>query len=110
MMTPCTCLVQEGQISSEQKAALHTRMAAFSTKQFGSPPDIAWIEVSKGNGFTAAQPSNSVLVMMGSDRALSRSDREPMLRELGDIWMDVSGLGANEVVTVIRDPETGKDT
>ena len=108
-MTQCTCLVQEGQISQDRQSVLRHRMTEFAIAHFGSAAEIAWIEVAKNNGFTAGKPSNSVLIMMEADRPLQRHQREPMLKELGDVWMDISQLGADEVVTVIRDPQTRKD-
>lgn len=103
-MTPCTCLVQEGQISDAQQAALRAGMTEFAKRSFGSEPQINWITVPKGSGFTEAKPSTSVLVMMTADRSLPPSEREPLLRELCDIWMDGTGKSMNEVVTVVNDP------
>ena len=42
---------------------------------------------------------------MTADRQLAPSEREPLIRELCDIWMEGSGRDANEVVAVVRDPE-----
>ena len=103
-MTPCMCLVQEGQITEKQQTTLRSEMTGFANRAFGFDPDISWIVVAEGSGFTEAKPSTSVLVSMTANRALSQAEREPLLRELGDIWMDNTGRNANEVVTVIRDP------
>lgn len=104
-MIATMCLVQQGQISAEQEASLRADMTKFSQRVFDAEPTINWIEVPEGGGFTAAQPSTSVLVSMQTNRALDQADRETLLRELGDIWMAGSGRSANEVVTVIRDPQ-----
>lgn len=103
-MSACMCVVQEGQISAQTEEALRSDMVAFASQHFGYVPQFNWIVVGKGNGFTAAQPSNSVIVSMPADRKLPLSEREPLLRELGDIWINRSGLTGNEVVTVITDP------
>lgn len=103
-MGVCQCLVQEGQVSSEAEAALRSDMADFATRHFGAVPDFNWTVVGKGNGFTAAKPSNSVIVSMPADRSMPVSEREPLLRELGDIWIKHTGLSGDEVVTVITDP------
>ena len=105
-MTPCMCLVQEGQISGEQEATLRAGMTEFAQQAFGSEPAINWIEVAKGSGFTEAKPSTSVLVSMTADRPLAPSERTPLIQQLCDIWMAGSGRSANEVVAVIRDPDT----
>ena len=105
-MTACMCLVQEGQVSAEQEAALRSRMDVFSVEAFDAPPAIAWIAVPEGNGFTAAKPSTSVLVSIQSNRPLPQGERVELLSELCDIWMQETGLGADEVVTVVRDPDS----
>jgi len=102
----CTCMVQAGQISAEQEAALRAETSAFGARSFGSEPSINWITVPEGSGFTAYEPSTSVLVTMNADRPLSLEEREPLLRELGDIWIEHANRGPDEVVTVISDPQS----
>ena len=103
-MINCICMVQEGQISPDQEAALRRDTAGFAARHFGSEPEFNWVIVDKGNGFTEAKPSNSVIVSMNADRSLAPSSREPLLRELCEIWERGAGLSPSEVVTVIRDP------
>jgi len=104
-MTATMCLVQEGQLSEAQEAALREATSAFASAKFGSPAEINWITVPEGSGFTEAKPSTSVIVSLTADRSLSPSEREPLLRELGQIWERGANRGPNEVVTVIRDPD-----
>ena len=104
-MTQCTCMVQEGQISADQEAILRAETSAFAERHFGSAPEFNWVTVGKGHGFTEAKPSNSVIVSLNADRSLAPSTREPLLRELCEIWERGAGLSPNEVVTVIRDPQ-----
>lgn len=105
-MIDCICMVQQGQLSSDQTARLRRETSAFAERHFGSEPTIQWIEVQEGNGFTEAKPSTSVLVTMNADRSLAPSEREPLLRELGDIWIEHARRSPNEVVTVISDPHS----
>ena len=104
-MIHCICMVQEGQIAPDQEQALRRDTADFASRHFGSAPEFNWVTVGKGNGFTEAKPSNSVIVSMNADRSLAPSSREPLLRELCEIWERGAGLSPNEVVTVIRDPQ-----
>ena len=106
-VTPCTCMVQQGQISADQEAQLRAETSSFAERHFGAPGEINWIAVPEGSGFTAAQPSTSVIVSIRSDRSLAPSEREPLLRELEAIWREHSGRGADEVVSVITDPVDG---
>ena len=103
-MIQCICMVQQGQISADQEAALRRETTDFAARHFGSEPAFNWVCVDEGNGFTEAKPSNSVIVSMNADRSLAPSAREPLLRELCGIWERGAGLSPNEVVTVIRDP------
>ena len=103
-MTDCICMVQAGQISAAQQEALRSATSDFTSRNFGSPADINWVEVPEGNGFTAAKPSTSVIVSVRSDRSLAPSERVPLLHELEGIWREHSGRGPDEVVTVITDP------
>jgi len=105
-MIASMCLVQQGQISDEQQAALREAMARLAREAFDDQIEIEWIEVAKGSGFTEAKPSTSVIVQMTAPRPLSPTQREPLIRELCEIWMRGSGLSANEVVAVIRDPQS----
>ncbi|MEM7701494.1 MAG: hypothetical protein AAF251_06105 [Pseudomonadota bacterium] len=104
-MIHCTCMVQEEQIAPEQEATLRCDTANFAARHFGGGPEFNWVTVGKGNGFTEAQPSNSVIVSLNADRSLAPSARVPLLRELCEIWERGTGLSPNEVVIVIRDPQ-----
>ena len=104
-MTACICMVQEGQISAEQEVALRRETSAFAQVKFGAPAEINWVTVPKGSGYTEGKLSTSVIVSMTSDRTLSPAQREPLLRELGQIWEREAARGPDEVVTVIRDPD-----
>lgn len=103
-MINCTCMIQEGQISPDQEAVLRRDTADFASRHFGSEPSQNWVVVAKGDGFTESKPSNSVIVSMNADRSLDLATREPLLRELCEIWERGSGLSPDEVVTVISDP------
>ena len=104
-MIHCICMVQDGQISTDQEITLLRDTADFASRHFGDAPEFNWVTVGQGNGFTEAKPSNSVIVSMNADRSLAPSSREPLLRELCEIWERGADLSPNEVVTVIRDPQ-----
>lgn len=103
-MTDCICMVQAGQISAQQEETLRAETSAFAQRHFGAPAEINWVIVSEGSGFTEGAPSTSVIVSMASDRPLPPSEREPLLRELGQIWEEHAARSPDEVVSVIRDP------
>ena len=103
-MTPCICMVQEGQITAAQEAVLRAETSAFAERHFGSPAEFNWVTVPEGSGYTEGVPSTSVIVSVTSDRSLPPSEREPLLRELGRIWEEHAARSPDEVVSVIRDP------
>ncbi|MEO1187542.1 MAG: hypothetical protein AAFW60_00605 [Pseudomonadota bacterium] len=105
-MIACNCVVQVGQISAETEVALRAHLSAFAERQFGAPAEISWMAIPERSGFTAGQPSTSAVVSMRSPTPISRSDREPMLRELCDIWTRETKCTLNEIVGVISDPVT----
>ena len=103
-MTQCTCMVQAGQITSEQETALRAETSAFAERHFGSPSEINWVTVPEGSGYTAGKLSTSVIVSVRSDRPLPPSERVPLLKELEQIWTTHAGRSSDEVVSVIADP------
>lgn len=103
-MADCTCMVQEGQISAEQEAKLREVTSHFAQTHFGSKATFNWVTVPKGNGFTAAKPSTSVIVSVRAHRSLAPSQRVPLLHELEGLWRKHANRGPDEVVTVIADP------
>ena len=104
-MIPVMCIVQEGQVSVEAEHWLKAQISAFTRRSFAAPADIDWIVVPKGSGFTAAEPSTTVIASLHANRPVPDVERIALLKELGEMCMSRTGLSANEVVTSIRDPE-----
>ena len=104
-MIPVMCIVQEGQVSSEAEIGMKTEISKFTQTAFSAPADIDWILVPEGSGFTAAEPSTTVIASLHTNRPLREVERISMLRELGEICMAQTGRSANEVVTSIRNPK-----
>ena len=104
-MISVMCIVQEGQISRLAEHGLKAQIDAFTRRNFAEPADIDWVVVQKGSGFTAAEPSTTVIASLHADRPLPQHERIALLKELGDICMAQTGRSANEVVTSIRNPQ-----
>lgn len=103
-MIPCTCLVQEGQLSSSTESALRSKLDGFAYESFGVGIDINWIEVPKTGGFTASKPSTSSLVLIQAPAAIPQDRRAILLEELCKGWAAETGQTLHEVVGVISDP------
>ena len=104
-MIPVMCIVQEGQISAVAEDGLRAQIGEFAQRAFSAPADIDWIVVPFGSGFTAAEPSRTVITSLHSNRPLRRPERTALLKELGDICRTTTGRSANEIVTSIRNPK-----
>ena len=104
-MIPVMCIIQEGQVSADAKLGLKAQISAFTHRSFAAPADIDWIVVPKGSGFTAAEPSTTVIASLHANRPVPDEERIALLKELGEICMSRTGLSADEVVTSIRDPK-----
>ena len=105
MMLPVMCVVQEAQFSPEAETSLKTAIADFTFQAFEQKADINWITVAKGNGFTAAKPSTTMVVSMHSTNKLVQEERVSLLKTLCKICGNTTGLSPNEVVASIRDPQ-----
>lgn len=103
-MIPCTCLVQEGQISAASEAVLREKLNIFTQKTFGAEAEINWIAVPKGGGFTASKPSTSSIVSMRAPAPIDQAERGALLHELCGFWTAETGQSMNEIVGVISDP------
>lgn len=102
-MTTCRCLVQEGQISPEQRAGLETKLRDFLAK-LGSPAEVRWGEILSGSGYTATKPSTTSVVVLTADAPLEQPARVKLLHELVDFWTKGSGCSVDEITAVIGDP------
>lgn len=105
-MIPVMCIVQEGQVSAETEQAFKADIDGFTQRAFDASADIDWIVVPKGSGFTAAEPSRTVIASLHANRPLEQGERTALLKELGDICMDRTGRSPNEIVTSVRNPQS----
>ena len=103
-MIPVMCIVQEGQISPEAEHGMKAQISAFTQRAFSETADIDWIVVARGNGFTSAAPSTSVIASLHANRALAQSERLALITELGYICAAQSGRTLDEVFISVRDP------
>ena len=103
-MIACTCMVQEGQAPDAAADALRVRLDAFSRRAFGAPMEIRWLRITPGNGFTAGAPSTSSIVSIEANAALDQTQREALMKDVCDLWMDETDCSLDEIVAVLTDP------
>lgn len=104
-MIPIMCLVQSRQFDSDKTKQLQQKIEHFAQQAFNDEVQIDWLIVPKGNGFTAAKTSNSIVISVQSNRVLPQDTREALLSELCQLWIQNTDLSAEEVVVSIRDPQ-----
>ena len=99
------CVAQEGQIPPDAAATLEAELTAFTERAFDAPAQVDWITVPDKCGFTAAQPSTSMIVSARANRDLPRGERATLLKDLCDLCIAETGKTADELVLVISDPQ-----
>lgn len=104
-MTPCMCLVQEGQLPPKTEASLRSGLEALSQRAFGISASINWITVPENSGFTAAKPSTSAIVSMQADKPLDQNTRVSLLKDICELWMRETQCSMDEIVASVTDPE-----
>lgn len=102
-----TCIVQEGLVSDDQQAILRSMLSDIAQEFFNEPAEINWIVVSKGNGFTAGQPSRAALVSMGAPADFNEDTRYNLLKRISDAWSEENGCHINDIVASAISAQTG---
>lgn len=104
-MIPVMCVVQKGQITPIVEKELRSEIADYTKRAFEAEANITWIEVPEGSGFTAGEPSTTIIASLHANRDLDQKTRISLLNELCDICVAATGLTPNEVVTSVRNPQ-----
>lgn len=104
-MIPVMCIVQQNQISEGIVEALQADINHFTLRAFNEQAQINWISIPEGDGFTAAEPSKTIIISLHANEALTTDKRITLLNQLCDLAQHHTGLSANEIVTSVRDPQ-----
>ncbi len=104
-MIAVMCVAQAGQIPAEAAESLEAEISAFTHRSFDDAPAFSWVTVPESCGFTAGEPSTSMIVSARSNRPLPRDERAVLLKELCEICATETGKSVDELVLVISDPE-----
>ena len=105
-MARVVCMVQQGQASERKQDELAERLAALGRETFGDPPgdpDLRWVSIPDGYGFTAGRPSTSSLVIRTVPPGYPDDQREAFLLRVCDLWQDVTGCTKDEIVVTAFD-------
>lgn len=102
-MIPVMVFVQQGQMHEGARQELEHEIDMFTQRHFIDEAAIDWMEVPEGSGFTAGEPSTSVVVSLQSNRVLEQSARVPIIEELSDLCMRHTHRTPHEMVVAVRD-------
>ena len=103
-MTACICMIQDGCVPADTRAALEQRLTGFVRDEFGTALAATWVTVAKGDGFTEGKPSTASVVSITAPEPLDQIRRVELLHTLNDLWMEETRCGLDEVVAVLSDP------
>ena len=101
-----TCMIQEGQTADRKRSELAEGLRAIGREAFGDDPsqtEISWNVVKKGFAWTAGEPSTSSIVVRSVPVGLAQEPREAFLRQVCDLWQEVTGCSINEIVVTAWD-------
>ena len=105
-MARYACIVQAGQTAEREQARLSEGLRQLAREAFGDAPEnleIQWISVPEGFGFTAGEPSTSSLVVRSVPVGFADPLRESFMSKVCDLWQDVTGCTADEIVVTALD-------
>jgi hypothetical protein len=105
-MADYACMVQAGQVSESQQARLAAGLDRIAGELLGAAPrstDIRWVVIEKGFGFSAGEPSKSSVIVRSVPIGFPDDHRETLLTEISNLWQDVIGCTANEIVVTALD-------
>ncbi len=105
-MIPILCFAQAGQLPSDTTERLDTDLDAFARRAFDQPATIRWVVVPDGGGFTAAEPSTTVVVSIRANRPLEQHERANLLVQLSEVCSTRTGKAPGELVLSLLDPES----
>ena len=100
------CMVQEGHAAERERHRLSEGLKQLAQKTFGDTPaqvEIRWITIRKGFGFTAGKPSTSSLIVRSVPTDFDDERRAAFMTKVCDLWQDVTGCAADEVVVTTLD-------
>jgi hypothetical protein len=100
------CIIQEGQAAQQKQEELAAGLRRIGQEAFGDEPsacEISWLVMKKGFAWTAGEPSTSSIVVRSVPVGLPLEEREAFMRQVCDLWEQVTGCSINEIVVTAWD-------
>jgi len=111
MMLLSTCMVQEGQLpTDEQRDELEHALKTVVRDHVGPKARlaVAWMTIPKGSAYSAGKPSTSSLVQVGVPDGFNQSAREALMHDVNDRWCAITGQTPFELLVGAMDQTAGR--
>ena len=95
------CTMQEGQIDAATRERLAEGLRAIASDVLGETPadvPVEFSDIPAGFGFRGGAPSTTSLVRGAIVGGVTQDVREDVMRQIIDMWTDVSGCTVDELV------------
>ena len=102
------CIVQENHVPESERAQLATGLTRVTTQVLGASPDditVQFREIPHGAGYRGGELSTTSVVRGSIPPGCDQPVREKLLREICDMWSDVTGRDHDEVVVSASDDD-----
>ena len=99
-----SCVIQEGSSAARTADELEQRLIALHVAHYpGKEATISWREVPAGYMFTEGRQSSSSIIACVMPWPTTVEEREAYMRDVCDVWTEVTGCTDHEVVVAITE-------
>lgn len=102
----CVCMIQDGQIPAETRAALEAGLADVAREvlgEYAAEFQVMWMPIAVGSGYTAGKPSATSLAGLSVPDGTAPVTREALLSGVCAKWAQIAGCSVNEIVATAFD-------
>lgn len=101
-----SCVIQEGGSASSATATLEQGLESVHVGHYpGEPVSVAWRTVPTGWMFTEGSQSTSSIIACVINHETTLVERERYMRDVCDLWTQVTGCTDHEVVVAMTDAD-----
>ena len=107
-MISFNCIVQEGVVSDELRAALAADLARISASVLNIPSDdveVGYYEVRHGFGFRGGEVSTTSTVRGQLSEPIDQDTRVDLMTQIYEMWCGKTGCSVDEFLVSVRDPQ-----
>ena len=109
---PVPCFIQDGSLGSSTIKKLEVSISDLYKKHFGQKHVVVfvWFSIPFGQSYLAGKFSNASTVQIPVEDNLLSDKRHNFMKEVCEVWLEVTGCGKNEIILVSSDQSGFKKT